>query len=266
MARGEGWTRLPHKLVTQLARYPLSGAGFRLLLVIFRHTAGFGRDSWQASRDTLRNMMGVASDGTVDRAIAELAGWGIIIVKSRGRGRGHARTFIMRPPSGWFPPPSENGRNGGHFKKATKPANLDGGKMANPRAENGRYPSLKMADGAATRDITLEKKRKRKAAASASAPLNGSGYGGFSEPKPKPPKPPEPPSWRPGGECEQRLRRSMYDTEARETWSALLLQDPAAVRRLIATATRGLPEEDGNLAEARRRLLSLLAKEEVATP
>lgn len=83
----DGYTRIANEILEQVAHLRLNGTQFRLLLIIWRYTYGYGRKEAELSLSFLASAIG-ASRSQVDRELTDLIRRRVIeVVPGSGRSR-----------------------------------------------------------------------------------------------------------------------------------------------------------------------------------
>jgi phage replication O-like protein O len=80
MAEQQGYTKLPNDVIEGLARLPLNGTQFRILLVVVRYTNGFQRESHALSETFLATATGIHKK-QIQRELNELIRFNILTVE-----------------------------------------------------------------------------------------------------------------------------------------------------------------------------------------
>lgn len=99
----DGYTRIANEILERAARHRLNGTQFRILLVVWRHTYGWGRKEAELSLSFLAEAIG-ASRSQVDRELTALIERNILEVVSGGNSRPRVLKFNKDFES-WLDPP-----------------------------------------------------------------------------------------------------------------------------------------------------------------
>jgi phage replication O-like protein O len=106
----DGYTRIANEILEQVAHLRLNGTQFRLLLIVWRYTYGYGRKEAELSLSFLASAIG-ASRSQVDRELTDLIRRSVIEVVP-GYGRRRLLRF-NKDFSAWIDPGREK-RTPGH--------------------------------------------------------------------------------------------------------------------------------------------------------
>ena len=80
MAEQQGYTKLPNDTIENLAKLPLNGTQFRIILVVIRYTLGFQRGEHSLSETFLANATGIHKK-QIQRELNELISFNILTVE-----------------------------------------------------------------------------------------------------------------------------------------------------------------------------------------
>lgn len=102
----DGFTRIANEILERAARHRLNGTQFRILLVVWRHTYGWGRKEAELSLSFLAAAIG-ASRSQVDRELTALIERNVLEVVGGGNGKPRLLRFNKDFRSWLDPPPRE---------------------------------------------------------------------------------------------------------------------------------------------------------------